>query len=80
MRQPLHQLPRRALSRPRSTARSGVAVAKELVRVEFEKQRLEREMTRLTRRLAQCEAEYTYNETQSIGCCNRLLDSNRGVS
>lgn len=74
MKRPVHQLPRKALSRPRSNARSGVALAKELVRTEFEKQRLVREMNRLRTRLSQCETEHAHNSEQALMCCAKLLN------
>lgn len=79
MKQPVHRLPRRALGRVRSTSRSGVAVAKELVRVEFEKQRLQREIDRLQSRMTECEAAYAHNSEQSLLCCTRLLSDDPTV-
>ena len=73
MRQPAQRIPRRILNRPRIAARSGVAIAKELVRAEFEKQRLSREMQRLGMRMDQCKAEYDHNAAQSVGLCAKLL-------
>lgn len=73
MKQPIHRIPRRALNRPRTVARSGVAIAKELVRSEFEKQRLKREIDRLGRRLEQCEREYAHNSEQSLMFCAELV-------
>lgn len=74
MKQPVHRLPRRSPVRPRSTARSGVEIAKELVRAEFEKQRLRRELDRLERRVAQSQAEYIANSERAVHCCAKILD------
>lgn len=74
MKQPIHRLPNRAPVRQRSAARSGVEIAKDLLRAEFEKQRLRRELDRLNRQVARAQASYSSNAERAVFCCSRILD------
>ncbi len=67
-------LPPRRLTHARPAARSGVAAAKALVRLEFERERLAHELARHRRRASAAEADLARATRDAVECCARLLD------